>query len=202
RYKQFAARLSLLRATVASPFAIAKGRYSCRGRAEGRHVGERRYEPTSYCRLRRLRVRKLRPFGEHGLKRRIEDLDGKIDLVLVDRQWRCHPEAVRPRPGADDVHREAAPEALCGHGRPERVRRSAALPVIDELESDEQAAAADVADLLVRCLELAEPPEQVLPSLAGALDEAFLLDSLEHRETGGGGQRVGDVRGDVEEALP
>src|SRR5439155_26322001 len=74
--------------------------------------------------------------------------------------------------------------------------------VLDELESDEQAAATDVADLLVRRLELAQPPEQVLPLLAGALDEAFLFDSLEHRETGGGGQRVGDVRGDVEEALP
>jgi hypothetical protein len=126
----------------------------------------------------------------------------KIDLVLADRQWRCHPEAVLPRASANDVHREAAPQALCGHGRPERVRRSAALPVLDELESNEQAAAADVADLLVRRLELAQPPEQVLPLLVGTLDEPLLFDSLEHRETGGSGQRVGDVRGDVEEALP
>jgi hypothetical protein len=38
--------------------------------------------------------------------------------------------------------------------------------------------------------------------LSGTLDEPFLFDNLEHRETGGSGQRVGDVRRDVEETFP
>src|SRR5436190_24056650 len=129
-------------------------------------------------------LREFRAIREHSSERCIEDLDREVDLVLGDRQRRCHPEAVRARAGADDVHRKSSLEALRGYGRAERVRGETAVAVLDELDPHEQPAPAYVADLLVRPLKLAQTLEQVLASLTRAFDQPLLLDDLEHCETG------------------
>ena len=121
--------------------------------------------------------------------------------VLRHRQRRGDAEAVRVRLRADDVHREAALVALAGHRGAERVGGRPGLAILDQLEPDEEAAAAHVADRLVLRLELPQAGEHVLAAGRRALDQALLGDHVEHREAGRGGQRVGDVRGDVEEAL-
>ena len=53
----------------------------------------------------------------------------------------------------------------------------------------------------MRRLELPQAREEVLPAGAGPLDQPLLLDHLEDGQTRGGGQRVGHVRGDVQEPL-
>src|SRR5436190_10853921 len=115
-------------------------------------------------------LREFRAIREHSSERCIEDLDREVDLVLGNGQRRCHPEAVRARAGADDVHRKPLLEALRGHRRTEGVRGAATLAVLDELNSHEQAPAAYVADLLVRRLKLAEPLKQVLASFTRLRD--------------------------------
>ena len=102
---------------------------------------------------------------------------------------------------ADDVHGKAALVALPRHGGAERVGGRLALPVLDQLEPDEEPAAADVADRLVLRLELAQAGEHVLAARRSPLDQPLLGDHVEDGEPRRCGQRVGDVRGDVEEAL-
>src|SRR6266508_2802533 len=86
----------------------------------------------------RARGRDSRAASEHRPERGVENLDAEIDLLLADRERRRHTEAVRARPCAHDVHGEAAAQALLGHRGAERVRRAAALALLDELEPDEE----------------------------------------------------------------
>src|SRR6185295_3935092 len=148
--------------------------------------------------------------GAHGLRagpgdgrpqRRVEDLDGGVDLVLAYRQGRRHAQAVGVLPRAHDVHRQPAAQALVGDGRAERICGLARVAVADQLETDEQTPAADVADLLVLVLQLAQLAHQAVAAFGRARDEALLLDYVEDCESGRRGQRVGYVRGHVEESL-
>ena len=73
--------------------------------------------------------------------------------------------------------------------------RFARLTVADEFDATQQTHAAHVANLLEAPLEIGEPGSEILAHLRAALEQAILLDGLEHRQAHAGGQRVGDVRG-------
>src|SRR5207244_10921029 len=109
-------------------------------------------------------------------------------------------EAVGDLARADDVHRQAALQAFVRDGAAELVGGRPGVPVGDELETDEQAAATHVADLLVRALQFAEACGQVLAGGRGRPNEPPLLDHVQNGQTRGGRQRIRDVRRDVEEA--
>src|SRR6185369_14319884 len=85
-----------------------------------------------------------------------------------------------------------------GGGRPVGLASGA---VADELDADEQAPAADVADRLVPRRELAEAAEESLAGDPGALLEPFVLDDVEHRQADRRGYGVAAERVEVLHAV-
>jgi hypothetical protein len=62
--------------------------------------------------------------------------------------------------------------------------------VVDQIDAEQQAEAAHVADQRVSGLELPQPPERVGADLCGAGDQALVLDDLELRPHRGDQSRV------------
>lgn len=122
----------------------------------------------------------------------VDNPDGGVDLVLADRERRRHSEAVQHASrGADDVHRQAALEALVAHRDSESVGGFLGDGILDELHPHQQPLSSHVADLLVALLELPEPRHEILAADPGPLDQAVVVDHLEQRQPGRRRQWIG-----------
>src|SRR5215207_11684802 len=99
--------------------------------------------------------------ASHRRERLVDHGDREVHLVVADRERRGHAQAVsRARAlTADEVHRQAAAQALLGERTSERVGGRARVAVLHQLDAREQAQAAHVADRLVPLLELAQAGE-------------------------------------------
>src|SRR5579862_2079247 len=86
----------------------------------------------------------------------VEDRYGAIDLVGRYRQGRCDPPHRAALRAASDVHAEAELEAFPGRERAQFVVRPARLAVLHQLDAEQEAFAADIADRLVALLQFLE----------------------------------------------
>ena len=74
-----------------------------------------------------------------------------------------------------------------------RVEGRAAGPVGDQLQADEQAAAADIADVMMVAEALLQARAQYRALLAHVVQQPLALDGLLHGEGGGTGHGMADV---------
>ena len=110
--------------------------------------------------------------------------------------------STRPEAGElDDVHVQAQLEAALGHRDAVGRVGLARLAVRDEVDAEHEADAADVADRLVAALELLEPRAQARAHGDRASAQVLGQHRPHDGAPDGGGERVRDVRGDVQEAL-
>jgi hypothetical protein len=121
-----------------------------------------------------------------------EQVETRAEQLIGDRERRQEPEHVAEVPQVPQVSTMTPGVRLSGHPLGEsRVRgRGAGL---DELDGHHRPAAANLTDPAVGPLQRLEAVRQRGADDAGPLDEAVLLDGLEHRQCGGAREEIGAV---------
>src|SRR5207244_11829110 len=127
-------------------------------------------------------------FGD-GADRLVENLEPFEGGRLVDRERRVDPDGRRVG-HRDEPSPQAFLEELLGDVPPEKLLR---LAILHELDGEEQALPAHVADDPVLLLQGLETPEHDGPDARGILDEVLSRDDLERRQARRGGERVASV---------
>src|SRR6476469_645673 len=157
--------------------------------ARARHPG--RWPCTATLPRPRRAPRLLVPSmtSQHYPEGLVEDGETLAGQLLGDDEGRIDPD--RRGVGHRD---EAAPEALLVEVEGDLlVERPSALPVLHQLDTEEQAAPAHFPDGAVLLPEAPELREQDRPHPLRVRDQVFLQDDLERGEAGRGGERVAPV---------
>ena len=115
-----------------------------------------------------------------------------VQLRIGDHERAEDADAVRVDAGLQQ--QQAAPCGLLGHPRGELGRGLLRRGILDELDREHRAEPADVADLRMALLPRRHPAADGLADAAGALDEALVLEDVEHGERRRLRDGIADVR--------
>src|SRR5688572_29920558 len=121
--------------------------------------------------------------------RSVENAERGIDLRRLDDERRREPPDGVGATAFEEVQAEL--EAAPGHALQEIMRGPPRLPIDDQLDAEQEAATADIADRLVLALELDEAGLEVAASLRGALGQVLRLDDAEDGQAYLCGHRIG-----------
>ena len=123
----------------------------------------------------------------------VENLETEVDLRRIDGDRRRNAEDAEA--ASHDAGHHAELQAFPGDTTRELGRGRLGPAVLDQVETEQQSAAAYVADALVTLLQGAEAGLEALAEHPGAFGQPLAQDDLDDLQADGGWQRVGGVRG-------
>ena len=149
----------------------------------------------------RIRVRRedwigLRPLRQRHFQRPLHDFDREIDFRPADNQRRNHTKVDAPEAEREMKAAFAAAEHECIDDHRRSLR-----PFVPEIESDHQPLAANIGDHRLSRGKLAQPAEEVFPTLGRALEQVLFANNVDNRAHGRGRHRIGLVARKVPETL-